>query len=122
MLLHSRAKATSALEIQGSDTSRVKQKRQRKAFKHDSVLCGSCSAEYHIPCLIKAYKDYKCGLSKSQQRTSTNTTSSSFKDKTSAAEKRAYNKSANSLGQGMTKNDAAMSKFGHVSNTKAAEK
>ena len=48
------------------DTSRIKQKRlKRKTLKQDSVLCVMCSAEYHIGCLIRAYKDFRLGKTKS---------------------------------------------------------
>ena len=44
----------------------MKQRRERKAKKL-SVICNICSAEYHISCLIQAYKDFRLGQTKSQR-------------------------------------------------------
>lgn len=51
---------------QQEDTSRLKQRRKKKA-QQQSVICVSCNAEYHINCLIQAFKDFKRGQTKSQK-------------------------------------------------------
>lgn len=56
--------AAKNLESPRSDTSLLKQRRQRKANKN-SVVCASCSAEYHIDCLVQAYKDFCLNKTKS---------------------------------------------------------
>ena len=48
------------------DTSKLKQRRNKKEYKQ-SVVCVSCSAEYHLDCLIQAYKNFQRGQTKSQQ-------------------------------------------------------
>ena len=46
-----------------ASSSKLKQRRERKALKQ-SVICSECSAEYHIACLVKAYKDFARGQAK----------------------------------------------------------
>ena len=82
----------------GQNTSRIKQRRFKKTLKQGSVLCISCSAEYHISCLVKAYKDFRRGSTKSQR---------AQHNEKPASEKRAYNKSGQSGNHSVSKSEAS---------------
>lgn len=68
-----------------SDTSRLKARRS-KGKQVESVTCASCSSEYHISCLINAYKEYRMGCSKSQQNFSQATAAKRSKNGPSVAQ------------------------------------
>ena len=52
-----------SMSLGAAQSSKLKQRRERKALKQ-SVICSECSAEYHIACLISAYKNFARGQAK----------------------------------------------------------